>query len=327
MEREVFGRFIADRRRALGLTQQALADQLHVTDKAVSKWERGLCYPDLTLLESLADALHITVAQLMACETDTPPQEQNMHTLLDIAEESRYRQKRQMRFSFFCSTCILCLLIGFAAVWLCCNHNESGPFSFLGKKEDDGAYFLYCQIHGSLVQLYCADTQLYESVTADSQQRYQASFRWNSLTGRGTLLSCDPLPFFGGPVMDMVGSAIGTDRLFNIDCPIMEYRNIYPDPQHDGQFLYTLDFFYEGDGKDYYLGKSYPRTHLVAVRECRAFLGSDYDGDGITELFILTRYSQEPYMLYEWEDGVVVSLFVDSVPADVAAALHANAIS
>ena len=54
MNKEVFGTFIAEMRKEKGLTQQNLADQLHVTDKAVSKWERGLCYPDLTLMEPLA---------------------------------------------------------------------------------------------------------------------------------------------------------------------------------------------------------------------------------------------------------------------------------
>ena len=49
MNKEAFGMFIATERKKAGMTQQALADQLHVTDKAVSKWERGLCYPDLTI--------------------------------------------------------------------------------------------------------------------------------------------------------------------------------------------------------------------------------------------------------------------------------------
>ena len=54
MQKEIFGAFIAHTRKEQGLTQKALADKLHVTDKAISKWERGLCYPDLTLMEDLA---------------------------------------------------------------------------------------------------------------------------------------------------------------------------------------------------------------------------------------------------------------------------------
>lgn len=53
MNKETFGIFIANTRREVGLTQRSLAEKLHVTDKAVSKWERGLCYPDVTLSELL----------------------------------------------------------------------------------------------------------------------------------------------------------------------------------------------------------------------------------------------------------------------------------
>lgn len=41
LDKEAFGRFVAQARKARGLTQRQLAGQLHVTDKAVSKWERG----------------------------------------------------------------------------------------------------------------------------------------------------------------------------------------------------------------------------------------------------------------------------------------------
>ncbi len=48
-----------------GMTQQALAEELHVTDKAVSKWERGLSVPDICLFPSLASALGVSVADLL----------------------------------------------------------------------------------------------------------------------------------------------------------------------------------------------------------------------------------------------------------------------
>ena len=67
MNKERLGAFIGERRRELGLTQKDLAGRLHVTDKAVSKWERGLSYPDVTLLEPLAGALGLNMEELMAC--------------------------------------------------------------------------------------------------------------------------------------------------------------------------------------------------------------------------------------------------------------------
>ena len=51
------GRFIAECRRKKGMTQQELGDRLHVTDRAVSKWETGRAYPDIVLLGPLARIL------------------------------------------------------------------------------------------------------------------------------------------------------------------------------------------------------------------------------------------------------------------------------
>lgn len=65
MDAKAFGSFLAETRKSRGLTQSALAEQLHVTDKAVSRWERGLGFPDINTLEPLADALGLTLSQLM----------------------------------------------------------------------------------------------------------------------------------------------------------------------------------------------------------------------------------------------------------------------
>lgn len=59
------GQFIAELRKKQKLTQKDLAAQLHITDKAVSKWERGLSCPDITLLTSVADILGVTTGELL----------------------------------------------------------------------------------------------------------------------------------------------------------------------------------------------------------------------------------------------------------------------
>ena len=46
------GAFIRELRKEQGMTQKELASRLHITDRAVSKWERGLCAPDLSMLEA-----------------------------------------------------------------------------------------------------------------------------------------------------------------------------------------------------------------------------------------------------------------------------------
>ena len=94
-----FGQFIAENRRTRGLTQRELAESLHVTDKAVSKWERGLSYPDVTLLEHLAEKLELTVAELMACRRQEIPEskgaEETMRNLLDISQASVRKERRR----------------------------------------------------------------------------------------------------------------------------------------------------------------------------------------------------------------------------------------
>ena len=86
---------IAAVRKAAGLTQEQLGELLGVTRQAVSKWERGLSYPDVTLLEPLAAALDLTGEELMACRRQAAKgAEETMQSLLDISRDS-VRQERQ----------------------------------------------------------------------------------------------------------------------------------------------------------------------------------------------------------------------------------------
>ena len=58
------GTFIKEQRMALGMTQQQLAEQLHITNKAISRWETGNAYPDISLLDDLAAVLSVSVEEL-----------------------------------------------------------------------------------------------------------------------------------------------------------------------------------------------------------------------------------------------------------------------
>lgn len=68
MDPEKFGAFVALCRKEKNMTQLELAQELKVTDKAVSRWERGKGFPDISLLVPLAEALDITVLKLMNSE-------------------------------------------------------------------------------------------------------------------------------------------------------------------------------------------------------------------------------------------------------------------
>lgn len=59
------GKFIAERRHELGLTQQELADRLNLSNKTISKWESGAGSPDIANLAELAKALGVTADELL----------------------------------------------------------------------------------------------------------------------------------------------------------------------------------------------------------------------------------------------------------------------
>ena len=68
MEQKTIGSFIAVLRKANGLTQRELAEKLNVSDKAVSRWERDECAPDLTLIPVLAEIFGVTSDELLRGE-------------------------------------------------------------------------------------------------------------------------------------------------------------------------------------------------------------------------------------------------------------------
>ena len=59
------GCFIAKKRRERNISQRELAEFLHITDKAISKWERGLSFPDITVLIPLSDVLGVSLYDLL----------------------------------------------------------------------------------------------------------------------------------------------------------------------------------------------------------------------------------------------------------------------
>ena len=113
MEEMQIGAFIRDRRLQLEMTQQQLADKLGVTDKAVSKWERSVSCPDITILRSLADALEVSVSELLAGQREpaapVPPEVEN--TVLDTVSYAETARKKNSGWKFvvFLVLTICCL--------------------------------------------------------------------------------------------------------------------------------------------------------------------------------------------------------------------------
>lgn len=100
MDVKKFGSFIASVRKEQQMTQAELAQKLQVTDKAVSKWERGLGFPDINTIEPLADALGVSVLEIMKSER-IPEQEVSAvvasDALMDAFELAKYQKKLERR--------------------------------------------------------------------------------------------------------------------------------------------------------------------------------------------------------------------------------------
>ena len=71
MKKQTFGTMVAALRRERGMTQLELAEQMGVTDKAVSKWERDLSFPDISSIPKLAEIFGVSVEELMQVKADT----------------------------------------------------------------------------------------------------------------------------------------------------------------------------------------------------------------------------------------------------------------
>ena len=95
MDQIKIGKFIAEQRKSVGLTQMQLAERLNITDKAISKWERGLSMPDTSIMLELCDILKINVNELLSGEKICMENnsKKNEQLLLDMAKELEKKNK------------------------------------------------------------------------------------------------------------------------------------------------------------------------------------------------------------------------------------------
>ena len=71
MKKQTLGMMISTLRKEKGMTQLELAEKMGVTDKAVSKWERDLSFPDINSIPKLAEIFEVSVDELMQVKTET----------------------------------------------------------------------------------------------------------------------------------------------------------------------------------------------------------------------------------------------------------------
>lgn len=130
------GKFIAQLRKEKKMTQKELANQLHITDKAVSKWERGLSCPDISLLNPISDILGITTSELLnGRKNEQPSNEQiskdikkNVDNALAYAE--KLTQKKMMSFQNILTLSFSLVLLLSIIICSICDIAISGTFTW-----------------------------------------------------------------------------------------------------------------------------------------------------------------------------------------------------
>ena len=163
MDNQKFGQFVLDLRKEKGWTQLELAEKLNVTDKAVSKWERGVGFPDIQMIEPLAETLDVSILELMRSEkmNEQPiPMENANEAVNNVIDVVAYQKKIERRNIFITITAfaLIVLLIflidtmqweGFVMICL--------PIIFLGT----GIYLIGLSIYRARLKLTYSTTLLF----------------------------------------------------------------------------------------------------------------------------------------------------------------------
>lgn len=338
MNKERLGTFIAESRKALGMTQKELAEKLHITDKAVSKWERGLSYPDVTLLEPLAAAFSLSVEELVACRKreTVEREEEPVSALLDISRDN-LKKERCRGWSRLIGVLVLLAVTGLMVLYAVSFRSvrEDDGYVVQLKETVDGVNYLYIMEPWNddhLLRLECGGDVDFDSVQLTNEwgdeYTYRMSFRWNRWNRRGVVTACEPSGISLGGMMD-VSFEVECEPLFGYPEVFHTTENYYQDPYSESRgrvFLCDARFWITDVPLDKRLlnevqdgGSPYPeevKETILLVEDCMNAVIYDWDGDGQNEVVVRTRWPEKPYTVYDMEDGKIVETWPDTVPEE-----------
>lgn len=93
MNIDKIGKFISERRKTKKLTQEKLAEKLNISDRAISKWERGLCLPDASIMIPLCKILDISVNELLSGEIMKEKDNKTDELLVELSKREEEKDK------------------------------------------------------------------------------------------------------------------------------------------------------------------------------------------------------------------------------------------
>ena len=128
MDQIAIGRYIARKRKEQNLTQEQLSEQLGVSNKTISKWEKNYSVPDAEVFVKLADVLEVQTSQLLevkvGSDVQTTEEKQNAYAeqLAHIAEQMAIRNRQRKRiwktigiaFAVIIAVCIILIVMNIA---------------------------------------------------------------------------------------------------------------------------------------------------------------------------------------------------------------------
>ena len=120
MDQIKIGKFIQEKRKEKGITQSELAEKLNITDRAISKWENGICMPDVGIMKELCEILNISINDLFSGEVvDMKDNEKKLEeNLLEMAKLKEESDKRLLTLEWVIGG--LALIILFGAIGAAC---------------------------------------------------------------------------------------------------------------------------------------------------------------------------------------------------------------
>ena len=124
------GKYIAGKRKALGMTQKQLAEKLNMSDKSVSKWERGICLPDVSVYMELCEILEISINEFLAGEDIDAEnvEKKSEDNIIQVTKDSKKKQKNLKSILAVVTTFAVIMVLVLGAVFV---HKMMQPKNYI----------------------------------------------------------------------------------------------------------------------------------------------------------------------------------------------------
>ena len=124
------GKYIAGKRKALGMTQKQLAEKLNMSDKSVSKWEQGICLPDVSVYMELCEILGISINEFLAGEDIDAEnvEKKSEDNIIQVTKDSKKKQKNLKSILAVVTTFAVIMVLVLGAVFV---HKVMQPKNYI----------------------------------------------------------------------------------------------------------------------------------------------------------------------------------------------------